>query len=115
MFTFPNRGKEYKSILEEITAELRPNSDSELLDILDQKVKDYNQKITVVSTELDRVKLEIHLDIYKKYLEDFLEQRDDYDSDDASDLWQGYPELSDPHFNSKIYNKIYDRKRNANN
>ena len=45
MFTFPNRGKEYKSIFNEITAELRPNSDSELLDILDQKVKDYNQKI----------------------------------------------------------------------
>ena len=105
MFTFPNRGKEYKSIFNEITTELEANSGNELLDILDQKVKDYNQKITLVSTELDRVKLEIHLDIYKKYLEDFLEQRDDYDNDDGSGLWQGYPELSDPHFNSKIYNK----------
>ena len=68
MFTFPNRGKEYKSISNEITAELEPYSGSELLDILDNKVKEYNQKINTVSTELQRVKYEIYLDIYKKYL-----------------------------------------------
>jgi hypothetical protein len=105
MFTFPNRGKEYKSISNEITADLEPYSGSELLDILDNKVKEYNQKINTVSTELQRVKYEIYLDIYKKYLEDFLEQRDELQEEDNSDLWQGYPELTDPNFNSKIYNK----------
>jgi hypothetical protein len=106
MFTFPNRGREYKAISNEITAELEPYSGSELLDILDNKVKEYNLKINTVSTELQRVKYEIYIDIYKKYLEDFLEQRDVLEENEQdNELWQGYPELTDAHFNSKIYNK----------
>jgi hypothetical protein len=105
MFTFPNRGKEYRSISNEITSELEPYSGSELLDILDNKVKEFSHKINTVSTELQRIQYEIYIDIYKKYLEEFLERRDELEMDDGSDLWQGYPELTDPHFNSKIYNK----------
>jgi hypothetical protein len=57
MFTFPNRGKEYRSISNEITSELEPYSGSELLDILDNKVKEFSHKINTVSTELQRIHL----------------------------------------------------------
>lgn len=108
MFTFPNRGKEYKSILNAINAELEVYSGSELLDILDTKVKEFSLKVNTVDTEIQRVKYEIYIDIYKKYLEEFLEKMEEYDEiieNEVSNLWEGYPELTDPHFNSKIYNK----------
>ena len=108
MFTFPNRGKEYKSILNEINLELIDYSGNELLDILDSKLKEFSLKVNTVDTELQRVKYEIYIDIYKKYIEEFLEKVNEYDEiveDEENNLWQGYPDLTDPHFNSKIYNK----------
>jgi hypothetical protein len=102
-FTFPSRYKEYPAIKTEVDDELSAYNSTDILEILDNKLTEYENKLASVSTEINRVRYEIYVDLYKKYLEDIIADRSVVTASTSN--WEGYPELTDPEFNIKIFNK----------
>jgi hypothetical protein len=94
--------KELKLIESKIQSELKDIPKDLLVVHIINQIEKYKTELYSVLHEIDRLKIERRLDIYKNYLEELLK----YESDEPSDgLWQGYPDLNDPSFNFKIFNK----------
>lgn len=96
------RTKELKSFYEQTDIELEELSPEEILPFLTKQINKYENMLYSVKYIRDRLNIEMHLDIYKNKLEDYVKFIDD---DSLQQLWQGYPDLNDPKFNFKIFNK----------
>jgi len=96
------RTKELKSFYEQIDLELEELSPEEIMPFLTKQINKYENMLYSVRYSRDRLNIEMHLDIYRNKLEDFVKYIDD---DNEQQLWQGYPDLNDPKFNFKIFNK----------
>jgi hypothetical protein len=96
------RTKELKTFDDQIQSELDQLSPEEIIMFLTKEIDKYENMLLSVRYIRDRLNIEMHLDIYKNKLEEFVKFIDD---DTLQGLWQGYPDLNDPKFNFKIYNK----------
>ena len=96
------RTKELKTFHEHIQLELEELSPEEIIPFITKQINKYENMLLGVRYIRDRLNIEMHLDIYRNKLEDYVKFTDD---DTLQQLWQGYPDLNDPKFNFKIFNK----------
>ena len=96
------RTKELKLLDSEIQAELDELSPEELVPHIIKKIDKYENMLYGVRYQKDRLNIEMHIDIYKNNIDEYVKFIDD---DSIEGLWQGYPDLNDPTFNYKIFNK----------
>lgn len=82
------------------------------LEKLQQKLKTVYDKLYVaqVKTEAERKELERELDELKRNLEkndlvEYIQQQQQQQHDVQPEQWTGYPDITDPRFNAKLYNK----------
>ena len=96
------RTRELKIFDEQIQGELDSLSPEELVPYLINQIDKYENMLYSVRYLRDRLNIEMHIDIFKNKLEEYVKFIDD---DTVKGLWQGYPDLNDPTFNFKIFNK----------
>lgn len=96
------RSREIKGIETEVMNELSqvPNENQAIW--LSKKITALLLKLYSLKYEDERLRVEAFIDVYKEKLEQMSKFLDD---DIDEQLWQGYPELNDPEFNKKIYEK----------
>ena len=96
------RNKEIKKIEADVENLLAQVPDEKQVEWLSRQISATESKLMGVKYQNDRIVGEMMLDTYKSYLEAISKYIED---DDDKELWQGYPELNDPSFNRKIYEK----------
>jgi hypothetical protein len=96
------RTRELKTFDDHIESEIEKLSPEEIIPFLTKQINKYENMLISVRYIRDRLNIEMHLDIYKNKLEYYVKFMDD---PTLEELWQGYPDLNDPQFNYKIYNK----------
>ena len=95
------RSKEIKIIEDDINSELSQIPNENQVVWLSKKITDSIIQLYSIKSKDERYKLEAYIDIYKSILEGLSDFREEI----GTELWQGYPELNDPEFNRKIYEK----------
>lgn len=99
----PKLNEEMQSAEIRIATQISGIPKEKRLEHIYKNIEEFSSRIMVAEKESIRKIAEVYLDIYKDHLE--LESHGTFSEPVNPKIWQGYPELNDPKFNLKIFQK----------